>query len=222
MNILASTSAIGLGFPPLKLVLGLPACSPTTVNNSAGLIGCGYGWLNYADVQWLITKLQDQYPNQFGGVMAWVAEGDNGSWNSEVWYALKADQAIWGSASFPGNGQPGVSCLDNPSGILVQVDSCANFSLTQFWQFSANYIINVVTGNCLALNSGAVQASECSPNSTAQQWKFYGNVNGGATIFNANVLGFPGAPIPCLDGGQSTLFLQCNGGTYQSWYSSNN
>jgi chitinase len=202
-------SVVGTGgpgvLPPIMLVLGLPL--------SQG--GCNCGELNPSDTNQIITDLQRKYPGQFGGVMGWVAESDNGTWNSLVWNALKANQAKWAAAS------PVSGCLDNPgSGTLVQLDQCV-LQPTAYWQFSANYIINAVTGNCLDIHNGVhVEACAASGNEAIfQTWKFYGNMNGGVSIVWANSLNFtPQQPASaCLDASQSNLFVPCTGGPSQNW-----
>jgi chitinase len=195
-NIVSNT-----GLPPLLLVLGLPACP-----------SCAGGYLNSGDVTSLVEQLQGQYRNQFGGVMAWAADDADGSWNSEVWSALKTQQAKWYAYD-----DATQQCLDDTGGTVV-VDQCAG-KPSQYWQFSANAIINASTGNCLDAGNGD-HTQSCIPGDLYQLWQFFGNPNGGATIVSRHSLYgllYNGGTSYCLDAGQSPPDFPCNGGTYQSW-----
>jgi chitinase len=189
------------GLPPLLLVLGLSACP-----------SCGSGWLNYGDVTWLISQLQAQYRVQFGGVMAWAADDAPGNWNSEVWNALKTNQAKWYAYD-----DATQQCLDDNNGTVV-VDQCAA-KPSQYWQFSANAIINASTGNCLDAGNGD-HTQSCIPGDLYQLWQFFGNSNGGATIVSRHSLYgqlYSQGTSYCLDASQTPPDFPCNGNTYQSW-----
>jgi hypothetical protein len=189
------------------LVLGLPVSSGVP------------GWIGSDDVDWLIAQLQLELPyhDQFGGVMAWAADNDNGTWNQEVWYALTRARVRWYAWDNAPQGGP-QGCLDGANPNQVRVTTCQGLS-TQYWQFSANYIVNYQTNQCLDIGGG-VHTQACIPGDLYQNWKFYGNVNGGATIINNWSL-FTQQQPDCLDAGQNppnNLYLSCNGGTYQSWW----
>jgi chitinase len=208
------------GLPPILLVLGLAACPPNTTNPITGQTGCGYGWLNNYDVMWLVSQLQNQYPDQFGGVMAWDADGDNGTWNSEVWNALKTYQDKW--YAYDDQTQ---QCVTDTGGTVV-VETCAGGSnLSQFWQFSANAIINQSTKNCLDAQNG-IHTQPCSAGDLYQLWQFFGNTNNGATANNGVTivsrhslyeLLYNGGTAYCLDASVAPPDAPCTGNTYQGW-----
>jgi chitinase len=152
--------------PSIMLVIGLP------VSTNADTDG---GWLNSSDVTWLISQLQQTYPNQFGGVMGWSAEhdaSDNGyTWSNEVWTNLKTHQAAW----TPQNSQTGM-CLDTASSTAGSVyPYTCNGGGSQNWQFSANYILDYQTQWCLDSKNGTVYTLQCNPQYLSQNWQFFGN-----------------------------------------------
>jgi chitinase len=196
-----------VGIPPIMLVLGLPV--------SPGAAPSG-GWLDWNDAGGLVVDLQNAYHDQFGGVMGWSAEHDANdnryTWSNEIWLFLKGNQVPWYAWNF-GNNAVNAGCLDGPGtsdGSPVKGDSCNGSTFpAEFWQFSVNIILNTQTGLCLDTDGSTVYTHSCN-GGPFQNWWFYGNVNGGATIYNP----WTGT---CLDAGQAGLIYGCNGGTYQNW-----
>jgi len=157
-------------------------------------------------------QLQQQYPAQFGGIMGWVADSDNGTWNSLVWNALKAYQDKWYAYD-----DATQQCLDDTGGTVV-ADQCAA-KPSQFWQFSANAIINASTRNCLDAGNGD-HTQACIPGDLYQLWQFFGNSFGGATIVSRHsVYGqlYNGGTAYCLDASVAPPDSPCTGTTDQSW-----
>jgi chitinase len=196
------TILTSVGTPPMPsimLVMGLPA-SPEAA---------GDGYLNSTDVTWLITQLQQTYPNQFGGVMAWSAEhdaSDNGyTWSSEVWDALKAAQAAW----TPQNSQTG-KCLDTASSTQGSVYPFGcNGGGSQNWQFSANDILDYETQWCLDSKNSTVYTLPCNARYNSQNWQFFGN-----TIRNRQ-------SGQCLDSNSNSVYTDpCTGASSQNWQGS--
>jgi hypothetical protein len=111
---------------PIKLVMGLPVSYCGTTDNQGNCTGDGYIPINGDpgnDVQTVITKLEQEYPNRFGGVMGWNysldLRDDGGSWGSDV---------AGGLFAFQPNNWAGFSdhtglCLDNNNG-AVYTDTC--------------------------------------------------------------------------------------------------
>jgi chitinase len=209
-------SSVG-GMPSIMLVMGLPVSWCSTANNN----GCtGDGFLaaydptgaNSNDVYTLISQLQQSYPNQFGGIMGWDFNQDLATqnwyyqgytWSSQVEQYLYSTQPGWYAYDF----QTGL-CLDsNSTGNSpnpVNTDSCAGLN-SQYWQFSANSIVNQQTGWCLDSNpQGSVYTDPCN-GGNYQNWQFFGY-----TIRNRQT-GL------CLDSNGSAYTLPCNGGNYQNW-----
>jgi chitinase len=218
LNSVVGTGSPGL-LPPIRLVFGLPICTSNTVNNNNDeqLMGCGGDYLVPGDVTSIIQQLQAQYPDQFGGIMGWVADqdnGPNGNWNSQVWNALKTYQDKW--YAYDDQTQ---QCVTDAGGTVV-VETCAGGSnLSQFWQFSANAIINQSTKNCLDAQNG-IHTQPCSAGDLYQLWQFFGNSNGGVTVVSRNSLYgllYNGGTAYCLDASLAPPDLPCNGNTYQSW-----
>jgi chitinase len=190
--------------PPLYMVLGLPVSA-----------NAGNNYIPPGDVQSLIGQLQGDYPNRFGGIMGWSADNDNATWNSLVWNALKLNQAKWYAWD---NAPTGGGCLNGGSSVSITACNGGAFP-TEYWQFSAKAIINAATQQCL--DSGQAGLTLACNGGNYQNWQFYGNTSGGATIISQQSLyqQFYNEGTPyCLDGGQTPPYFPCNFGPWQSWW----
>jgi hypothetical protein len=97
------------GVPPTKLVVGVPVAYCGTVDDSNPPNCTGDGYIpfytgNGNDMWTLISNLEQDYPNQFGGVMGWDytldLEYQSSYWGGDMAYALSQWNAYWnGSAN---------------------------------------------------------------------------------------------------------------------------
>lgn len=155
-----------LGGAATKLVMGL-AVSP----NAAG---SGYIPINGDpgnDVQTVITKLEQYYPNRFGGVMgwdySWDLSDDGGNWGSAVAGGL----SVFQPSNWAGFAHQTGLCLDNNNG-AVYTDTCNGGK----WRFYVNQIRDAQTNQCLDSDSnGNVYTDGCN-GGNFQNWEFYSNL----------------------------------------------
>jgi Glycosyl hydrolases family 18 len=206
---------LGQAPPSIIMVMGFPISYCSTADNGGNCNGDGWiGWSdpgNGNDTSDLITLLQRQYPNQFGGIMGWNFDQDflthdyygQGGWSYQVWGTLFSSQTPWYADNLKT-----WQCLDSNG----TADTCANLQ-SQFWQFEGNSIVNTVTGLCLDAGQPSL-LFQCFPSANAyQSWEFLGTTlqTGPGVIIRNRWTN------KCLDAGQTPAVFVCNGGPWQQW-----